>query len=303
MTTSIQPDPAAIGGVAKPPFAVLPDPATLFAARAARFHFLGQTGNLAPYLAFLAALAETQAALAAELAEPDPVPEARIDQARAARMPPLDRTALASDPAFMEVLSGFAERMAGADMPGAARIALDAVRQAGTGDRGWLIANVLAQSVPEDSVAPHLFAAAAVEVAMAARAARLEAGKLVPIGAGLCPSCGGRPATSMVTERMGAEGVRYACCATCATQWNEVRVKCLCCGSTKGISYRSVEDDNAVVKAEVCAECRSWVKILYQNRNTSLDPIADDVASLGLDALMRDTEFRRGGFNPLLQGV
>ncbi|NLB58290.1 MAG: formate dehydrogenase accessory protein FdhE, partial [Gammaproteobacteria bacterium] len=44
------------------------------------------------------------------------------------------------------------------------------------------------------------------------------------------------------------------------------------------------------------------VKILYQVKNASLDPVADDVGSLGLDVLMKDTEFTRGGFNPYLVG-
>ena len=39
-----------------------------------------------------------------------------------------------------------------------------------------------------------------------------------------------------------------------------------------------------------------------RRRNPSLDPVADDVASLGLDALMRDSEWRRGGFNHFLIG-
>lgn len=41
---------------------------------------------------------------------------------------------------------------------------------------------------------------------------------------------------------------------------------------------------------------------LLPGENPSLDPIADDVGSLGLDILMKDTEFRRGGFNPYLAG-
>jgi FdhE protein len=56
------------------------------------------------------------------------------------------------------------------------------------------------------------------------------------------------------------------------------------------------------VKAECCDTCRSWVKILYQNKNPSLEAVADDVASLGLDLLMRDTEYRRAGFDPFLIG-
>ena len=98
------------------------------------------------------------------------------------------------------------------------------------------------------------------------------------------------------------DGVRYAACACCQTQWNEVRLTCLCCGQTGQISYRSVETDQATVRAEVCGDCDSWVKILYQNKNPSLEAIADDVGSLGLDLLMKDTDKHRGGFNPFLAG-
>jgi FdhE protein len=33
-----------------------------------------------------------------------------------------------------------------------------------------------------------------------------------------------------------------------------------------------------------------------------LDPIADDVGSLGLDLLLRDRAYRRAGINPYLAG-
>jgi FdhE protein len=108
----------------------------------------------------------------------------------------------------------------------------------------------------------------------------------------------------MVIGVHGAEGARYAVCSCCSTRWNEVRVKCIACGSTKGIGYRAVEtgDEEATVKAEVCDSCHSWTKILYQNKNPSLEMIADDVVSLGLDLLMKDTEYRRAGFDPFLIG-
>ncbi|MFT3972845.1 MAG: formate dehydrogenase accessory protein FdhE [Amaricoccus sp.] len=101
--------------------------------------------------------------------------------------------------------------------------------------------------------------------------------------------------------RFLAEGARYAACATCCTLWNEVRIKCLACGSTKGIGYRAL-GDAAVIKAEVCDECHGWTKILYATRDTALEPIADDVASLGLDAAMAGSDWRRAGFNPFLIG-
>lgn len=302
MTDDLQPDPSLIGGVPKPPLAVLPEPVKLFQARARRFAFLAETSELAPYLTFLAELARLQARLAATLPPVTPVTPERTDAAAQAGMPPIDRAALATDAGLAAALEAFALGAAELEMPEPARLALDAVRAADADDRRWLLTNILSDRIPEDSAAPHLFVAAAAQVHLARLAATLDAEALVPVHVGICPACGGRPVTSSVMGAQGIENVRYAACAACATQWNEVRVKCLCCGSTKGISYRSVETVEATVKAEVCRECKSWVKIFYQVKNPSLDPVADDVGSLGLDILMKDTSFRRGGFNPCLVG-
>ena len=52
--------PVGIGSRAEPPFARLPDPATHFRLRAQRFAVLAQSHDLAPYLHFMAGLAEAQ---------------------------------------------------------------------------------------------------------------------------------------------------------------------------------------------------------------------------------------------------
>ena len=44
------------------------------------------------------------------------------------------------------------------------------------------------------------------------------------------------------------------------------------------------------------------MKILHQHKNIALDPVADDVASLALDLLLREGEYRRGSVNPYLLG-
>lgn len=301
MSASPSPDPSMIGGIAKVPLARLPDPAALFATRAARLDFLaGHNANLAPYLRFLAAICQAQADLARDLPTPAPPDPVQIDQARAARMPPIDRNHLRAPMAA--ALDLLLPRLEQIEMPAPARTALSALRSAAPADRDWVIGNVLRDIFPPDSVAPHLFAAAALQVVAATHAAMLHVEQLVAIRTGTCPVCGGRPVSSLVTENIGAEGARYCGCATCQTLWNEVRVKCTCCGSTKGITYRSVETEDASVKAECCRECGKWVKILYHNKNPTLEFVADDVASLGLDLMMRDSEWQRGGFNPFLMG-
>lgn len=303
----LQPDPSAIGRLSKPPFALLPDPAALFRQRAERLEVLAAENPLGPYLRFLAGICAAQAEVAAGLPPPDPLPAGQVERARDGRMPPLDRHALARDAALPGLVTRFLDRLAPSTMPEPAAAAIAALREAGPEALGAMLEAVAEDSLPVEQLPEHILLAAALQVAMAQRAATLPAERLVPIETGVCPACGGPPAASLVTGRPGAEGARYAACAACGTQWNEVRIKCLACGSTQGVGYKEVEpaagsDEAATVKAETCDACRSWVKIFYQNLNPALEPIADDVASLGLDLMMRETAYRRAGFDPFLIG-
>ncbi|HRO15695.1 MAG TPA: formate dehydrogenase accessory protein FdhE [Paracoccus sp. (in: a-proteobacteria)] len=304
MTQDVQVRPDMIGGVPTPPLAILPKPARLFSQRAARFEFLAQDSRLAPYLRFLADLSRIQAQLVEALPAVTPPDADRVALARSSRMPPIDRHALIHDPLLGETLNALLREASVIEMPAQARLALDALVAATAEDRAWVIGNVLDDAVPADSAAPHLFVAAAVQVHLARLAAMLDADQLVPVRTGVCPCCGGRPVSSIITGVMGAEGTRYAACAGCQTLWNEVRVKCLSCGSTKGIGFQSVDDGSgtAQIKAETCDACGAWFKQMAQHDNPSLDPVADDVASLGLDALLRDGKWRRAGIDPFLIG-
>ena len=78
-----------------------------------------------------------------------------------------------------------------------------------------------------------------------------------------------------------------------------VRVKCSACGSTKGISYFSIEAGSEAVKAECCDECKTYLKIFYLENNTSMVAAADDLASLALDMLVDQEGYNRIGPNLL----
>ncbi|TWF52282.1 formate dehydrogenase accessory protein FdhE [Neorhizobium alkalisoli] len=302
--SSIQPDPSMIGGISKAPFALMPNPARLFEERAIRFDKLAETSRLGAYLKFLSGIVRIQAELASELPAVAPVAAERVELAREGAMPPIDRDALVGSTELRATTRKLLERAEAVEKPEAAAEALAQVTAADDETIDWMIGNVLADNLPVESLAHHLYVAAAVQLHLALLSAGLDGTRLVPVSIGVCPACGGKPAGSMVIGVHGAEGARYAVCACCATRWNEVRVKCIACGSTKGVGYRAVEtgDEEATVKAEVCDTCHSWTKILYQNKNPSLEMIADDVASLGLDLLMKDTEYRRAGFDPFLIG-
>src|SRR5215470_10440905 len=256
-------DPVPIGEVAAPPFCRLPEPISLFADRTHRLRRLAQGHALAPYLTFLADLTEAQYRIQDDLPFPEiPETDARR-RAREFHMPPLDRNRFTVDRAYDAALVRLLALAVAIEMPATAGDALKRVIAADAGTRETMMHALLADTVPVDE--------------------------------GACPACGGPPVASMVVGWKGAHGTRFCSCALCGTLWHVVRIKCTLCGSTKGIGYQEIEGA-PVVKAETCDECRGYVKILHQHKEVDVDPIADDVASLGLDLLVREKGYRRGAF-------
>ncbi|HWK96832.1 MAG TPA: formate dehydrogenase accessory protein FdhE [Pseudolabrys sp.] len=294
-------DPVPIGHIAEPPFAKLPDPTTLFALRAHRFHALATEHQLGPYLNFLGQLSGIQHNLQDDLPDPDMPSAEALARAKEHAMPPLDRARFTADQAFDSTLDRLFTQAKDMEMPDAARAALERAATGSEGQRAGMMGAVLADRIPVESLADHLYVAAALQVHFARMAARLEPKSLVPVGDGACPCCGGPPVASLVVGWEGAHNTRFCVCSLCATSWNYVRIKCTLCGETGGIGYQHVEHDKQV-RAETCDKCHSYVKIMQQVANPALDPVADDVASLALDLLVRDLGYRRGAVNPFMLG-
>jgi FdhE protein len=147
-----------------------------------------------------------------------------------------------------------------------------------------------------------LFVFAALQVELVKLAALLEGSDLTPIGDGACPACGSPPVASLVVGWPKAQGARYLCCSLCATAWNYVRIKCAGCGSTKGIGYLGIESRDEVTKGETCEGCKGYLKLFQQQKDPLVDPVADDVATLGLDLLLREAGWLRLGHNMFLLG-
>lgn len=291
-----------IGEVSAPAFAVRPDPETLFLRRSDRFRALADGHPLKPYLIFLADLSSAQHWVQQELppaAAPDP---ALLARARMHGMPPIDRTGFEPDAACTATLDRLLVLFADCGMPDPARAALRHLADADADSRTVMMRAVLADQIPVEAIAGHVLVAAALQVDFARRAALLDPAALHPIGDGVCPACGSRPGVSLITGRPGAHGTRYCVCSLCSTHWHHVRIKCVMCGSTKGISLQEIEGGPGTVKVETCAECRRYVKILHQHKDPALDPVADDVASLGLDLLVRETGLARGSTDPFMLG-
>jgi FdhE protein len=294
--------PIPIGDIANPPFARVPNPEMLFARRAARLQELANSHDLKAYLQFLAQLSNAQHRAQAGLPPVDPPAGDVVARAREFGMPPLDRNRFTVDPALEATLNRLPPLLSAIDMPEAARHALDRVQSADATAREAMVRSVLADAIPMEMLAEHVFVAAALQVHFARLAASLDARDLVPVGDGVCPACGGPPVTSLIVGWDGAHGARFCCCSLCATLWNYVRIKCTLCASTEGIGYLAIDGSPGTVKAETCESCHGYVKILHQHVDPALDPVADDVASLALDLLVRKDGYRRGAVNPFLLG-
>lgn len=297
--------PVEIGSRAEPPFARLPDSATHFRLRAQRFAVLAQSHDLAPYLHFMAGLAEAQHRTN-EAGLPEPLMPSIDERERAKQhaMPPLDRNRFVGDPALAATFDKLFDLARQIKMPGEACEALGKVARMGVTEREALARAVFDGRVDPTRVAEQVFAAAGMQLHAVRLASRLDAKALAPVGQGVCPACGGPPVASLVVGWLGAEATRFVSCALCSTLWHEVRVKCVCCGSTEGVGYQEVENGPGagLVRAETCAKCNRYVKVMLQHKAPALDPVADDVATLALDMLLRGSEFRRGAVNPFLFG-
>jgi FdhE protein len=145
------------------------------------------------------------------------------------------------------------------------------------------------------------FVMAALQVCWTHRAGALDpqAVMAAPLP-GMCPVCGTLPVASIVRVDQGSQGYRYLHCPLCSSEWHLVRVTCTQCQATKGVAYHSIEGGSEAIRAESCDTCKSYRKILYQEKDMGSEPVADDLASLALDLLMSEAGYHRASGNPLL---
>ena len=227
-----------IGEEAKPPFAVLPDPVSVFLNRSKRFAALAPGHELEPYLQFLARLTRIQHDVQEGLPAASLPPFDRIAQALEHGMPPLSR-ALYEPDALMELtVERLLSQLASVQLPQATALAVSAAQQASPAERRAMVAAALKDASPPEDMAQRTLVLAGLQVHFARLAALLGADDLKPIADGVCPACGSAPVSSTVVGWPKAHNTRFCTCSLCATMWNVVRVKCVLCSSTEGISLQ-----------------------------------------------------------------
>ena len=288
----------------------LPDRSQLFSRRAARLRELATDSAIGAYLHILAAIAEAQHAALATFRTTLPTAQ-QIALAREHSMPPLHATSWPRDPAWRALARTIAAAAAGTPGAPPALAALSARIREATPD--WAEAQadaVLAAHNEHVDTATAPFVAAALQVHWTALTAAFAADAIGTIDVpGVCPLCGSLPVASIVAAHAPYQGYRYLHCGLCATEWHMVRVQCSHCGASgKDIAYRYLEKENvqsgeqglAAVRAETCEQCHSYRKIVYQEKDPQVEPLADDIATLSLDLLLGENGYHRVSPNPLL---
>lgn len=281
------------GSVTEPPFIRLPNPQALFQHRAARFRQLAPSqASLADYLNLMADLADSQHDLAASFPQV-PVPDSYTGR------PPLDISSWRRDPAWRDALSSIAEDLSSGGGP--LGTVCDCIKQATDEQTESWAESLLAADFDRLDAGLAPFLAAALQVRWASQASHLDAGKIGATDVShLCPVCGSLPVVSALQIGGSVQGLRYLVCGLCASEWNRPRIHCINCGSSKDVAYFGLEGTGEAVKAEACGDCKIYVKIVNREKDPTVDPFADDLATLALDVLMAEEGYQRLGFNPLL---
>jgi FdhE protein len=290
----------------------LPDREFVFVHRAARLRRLAAGSALGDYLQFLAVLADAQHAALAHLTVPLPT-AAHIEKSGEHGMPPIHAATWPRAPQWRDTLEFLCAALAArTGFPAGVSDSIATIRRAAP---AWIEAQAtLILEAPNDGIEIPVATVimAALQVHWIALAAQFAADQVKALDVpGVCPLCGTLPVASLVCAQSPYQGYRYLHCALCATEWHMVRVLCSQCGASgKDIAYYSLEanaadkspseEGGAAVRAETCEQCHGYRKILYQEKDTGVEPVADDVASVALDLLLAEEGYHRASGNPLL---
>lgn len=282
---------------------LLPVATSLFAERADRFAHLAAEHSLADWLDFMAKISQAQHEIAKSLPTL-PLPDAStLEQARTHGMPPLNATALPRPAAWRFALQQLVLRLEGT-APEAAREALKALSAAADPELERL-ADMLLKGEPDMAHAAQLpFVAAALQIAFTQLASQLDASQVQKLDPqGVCPCCGSLPVASVVRLGSSINNLRYLHCSLCNTEWNVSRATCTACETDKEVALHEIDGSKGAVRAETCDACKSYLKIVYQEKDPKVDPVADDLATLALDMLVDEAGYERSGPNLLLIGA
>lgn len=272
----------------------------LYARRAARLRQLAEKNPLGDYLRFAAVIASAQEIVLYD----HPLRldlQARLAEAARIGKPPLDINTLPRDPHWQRLLHSLIAEMK-PEMSGQALAVLENLEKASAPEleamANALFANDFSQIASDKS--PFVWAALSLYWAQMAALipgrARAEYGEQRQF----CPVCGSVPVSGVVHMDQQEDGLRYLHCNLCESEWHVARARCSNCEQTQDLHAWSLEGNLASIKAESCGDCGTYMKLLYQAKDPAVEAVADDLASLVLDARMEQEGFARSSLNPFM---
>lgn len=282
---------------------LLPVTTSLFADRAERFASLAEQHSLADWLLFLSDLSQAQHEVLKGLPSLQLPDATALEQARTHGMPPLNASSLPRPAAWRFALQQLVQRLEG-NAPEGGKATLKALFAASDSELEQL-AEMLLQGEPDMAEAAKLpFVAAALQIVFTQLASQLDASQVQKLDAhGVCPCCGSLPVASVVRLGAAINNLRYLHCSLCNSEWNVPRATCTTCDTDKEVALHEIEGSKGAVRAETCDACKSYLKIVYQEKDPKVDPVADDLATLPLDMLVDEAGYERSGPNLLLIGA
>ncbi|QBF27357.1 formate dehydrogenase accessory protein FdhE [Pseudomonas tructae] len=287
------------GGVNEIVAVLLPSLKDRYRKRATRLRQLADGHAMGDYLGFCASIADAQQQLLATL----PLPEA-LAAGLAARLnegrPPLASAEYPRDGYWQQLLSALIDALYSNANP-TVRSTLDTLRGYSAAQLEVLASALLAADYEQVDSGQALFLWSALALYFTQLANALPASARAGLGEQRqhCPVCASAPVASVIMTGAQA-GLRYLHCGLCESRWHMVRVKCSNCEATGALDYWSLERQDAPIKAESCNDCHSYLKVLYPEKDRDQDVLADDLASLALDAEVEREGYGRSAVSPFL---
>lgn len=272
----------------------------LFTRRAERLRTHADTHPLGEYSLFLAELADAQQQALARLpltGLPGRQDHVNRDEGD---LPLLNAGSLKRSQDWQTDLSTILQKVSAVALPAATRVVIDGLLRADQTVLERKASDVLAGQYADILPQELPFIASALQVYWVRLALALGGGAFGRSRqVGCCPVCGSMPSVGVIRASGPEQGLRYLSCSLCSSQWHQVRLTCSSCEATNGISHYMLDGTSGAVKAESCDHCKSYMKLLYQDKEPQLEVTADDLATLALDLLMEQEGKQRNGLNLL----
>ncbi len=296
-TIRIVPQEEIAGGLKEPPVFRLPDTQCLFTDRAARFEALAAAGKGEPaFMRLMARLARAQQVALQCHPEPTLPDSEHLERCRTHGLPPLGTDA-PLEASWRNALHSITTSLR-ADVPAATQRVLAAIDNMDAATLDAQASRLLSLDYPALDAATVPFLGAALQVHWVKRAAALGESELRKLDVPhVCPVCGSPPVASVLRIGVPVPGTRYLHCVLCAADWHMGRGYCSQCEAYEKLAYFHIDTESDAVRGEACDECKGYIKSLNQEKDSQIDPVADDLATLALDILLDESGYQRASPN------